>query len=327
MAETSVEANAVHPKEEMRSHSGAAASATRLWANDKTFRWFALIGVAGADVFWMSVSHYSVTGWRSPLLMLAGLAGLMLLAALGRLPRYSDVSQAPLAQNAIQTLRLCLLLALFGMAASVLQYLLITLKIPVVDARLEAADLWLGFDWKRCYLWVHRMPAVNGVLELAYASLFAQLLAVQAILGLRGKLAHLHEFLTSVVLSSLLLLIVSAFFPAHSAFIYYWMGTEEQLQSVAHFDLLREGLMQAINLDNLQGLISIPSYHTALAVILTYAMRSNRPLLIAFGVLNALMVLSTPTAGGHYLVDTLAGLLLAWCSIAIVRRYLPAQGV
>jgi membrane-associated phospholipid phosphatase len=31
------------------------------------------------------------------------------------------------------------------------------------------------------------------------------------------------------------------------------------------------------------------------------------------------MILSTPTVGGHYLVDAIAGCLIAWLSIALVR--------
>jgi membrane-associated phospholipid phosphatase len=41
-------------------------------------------------------------------------------------------------------------------------------------------------------------------------------------------------------------------------------------------------------------------------------------ILLPFGiVLNMTMILATPTQGGHYLVDVLAGLILAFLSIKI----------
>jgi len=58
-----------------------------------------------------------------------------------------------------------------------------------------------------------------------------------------------------------------------------------------------------------QGLVSLPSFHTALGVLFCLALRHSRlgwPCLL----LNLLMITSTPVMGGHDLVDLLAGALL-----------------
>ena len=91
------------------------------------------------------------------------------------------------------------------------------------------------------------------------------------------------------------------------------------IASLSHFEALRDGRLRDIPLREMQGLISIPSLHTVLAVLLVHAMRGT-VLLPAFVVLDAAMIVSTPIDGGHYLVDVLAGALLAGGLIALERR-------
>ena len=57
----------------------------------------------------------------------------------------------------------------------------------------------------------------------------------------------------------------------------------------------------------MEGIIEMPSYHMVLAVLLTYAFRV--PGWSDWGIagLNALMLLSIPPVGGHYLGDMIVG--------------------
>ena len=60
-----------------------------------------------------------------------------------------------------------------------------------------------------------------------------------------------------------------------------------------------------------------------LLFVFPFAVRRVRWALTIMVPLNALMLLSTPTVGGHYLADTVAGVLLALISIALttaIRR-------
>ena len=69
----------------------------------------------------------------------------------------------------------------------------------------------------------------------------------------------------------------------------------------------------------MEGIVTMPSYHTVMAVLLTYAFR--RTGLVGYGIatLNLVMLLSIPPIGGHYLVDVLAGGALALGAIAVQR--------
>ena len=75
----------------------------------------------------------------------------------------------------------------------------------------------------------------------------------------------------------------------------------------------------------MEGIVTMPSYHTVMAVLFTYAFR--RTGLIGYGIatLNLVMLLSIPPIGGHYLVDMLAGGALALGAIAVQRA--PRHGV
>jgi membrane-associated phospholipid phosphatase len=52
-----------------------------------------------------------------------------------------------------------------------------------------------------------------------------------------------------------------------------------------------------------------------MAVLFTYSLRRLRLLFYIAVPLNVLMILSTPTQGGHYLADVIAGLLLSALTI------------
>ena len=75
----------------------------------------------------------------------------------------------------------------------------------------------------------------------------------------------------------------------------------------------------AILMTQVNGLITFPSFHAALGLILIYVTRGIRVLFpISLG-LNVLMIAATPTVGGHYFVDVLAGLAVVPLAIMLVR--------
>ena len=88
---------------------------------------------------------------------------------------------------------------------------------------------------------------------------------------------------------------------------------------------LRAGGPWHFELSAMQGIVTMPSYHTVMAVLFTYAFR--RTGLVGYGIatLNLVMLLSIPPIGGHYLVDMLAGGALALGAIAVQRA--PRHGV
>ena len=66
----------------------------------------------------------------------------------------------------------------------------------------------------------------------------------------------------------------------------------------------------ALDLGNLPGLVTFPSFHTAAGIVLTWAFWRTRafPVVAAYA---ATMIAATPVFGGHYFVDLLAGACVA----------------
>ena len=73
-----------------------------------------------------------------------------------------------------------------------------------------------------------------------------------------------------------------------------------------------------------QGLISFPSFHTTVALLLTAGLRRERWLFPIACIVNGTMVISTISMGGHYLIDVLAGIIIAALASHLASRWLSS---
>jgi membrane-associated phospholipid phosphatase len=90
------------------------------------------------------------------------------------------------------------------------------------------------------------------------------------------------------------------------------------------FTGLRDGSIRALVALGAEGVITFPSLHAALAVIMIAALWPIRVLRWIVLVINVTMLVATPIDGAHYLIDVIAGLAIAAVSLlaawATVRR-------
>lgn len=69
------------------------------------------------------------------------------------------------------------------------------------------------------------------------------------------------------------------------------------------------------------GIAGFPSMHIAQTLILLIAVHVAVPRLFLPALLyEILVIISTLTFGWHYLIDDIAGILIAWCSYKIATR-------
>lgn len=104
--------------------------------------------------------------------------------------------------------------------------------------------------------------------------------------------------------------------PAIGAFAHY----QADLARADHLTTLlalRDG--SVTHFTQTKGIVTLPSYHTTQAILLMYVHRAQPRVLPSVVLLNLLMLLSTPTFGGHYLVDMIAGAGVAVVAILAVR--------
>lgn len=269
-------------------------------------RWLVIFLIAVLDG--LGLAHF---GLRLSLVGFASGAGALLVfgAIAGIYTRWRpDERIVELAHAAAQ------LIALFA-ATGTLSYVVTAADLPLANAAVVAADRLLGFDWLGWLGFVQRHPALVFVLQLAYPTALVQMVLIACYLSLGGQLERSRELIWTIMLSLLVIVPLSGLLPVESAWLHYGVEGSFDAGSVADFDRLRAGQLHDLDLRKLQGIISFPSFHTALGVLFTYVVRQRRRVLVPIALLNAVMLLSVPTEGGHYLVDVIAGAAVAVAAI------------
>jgi membrane-associated phospholipid phosphatase len=293
--------------------------ARRRGASD-TASWVMLAGLALACVVACQGFGFRIAPWRA----LAPLIGLGVLATALAIGRVRD--QPRLAAGSTAFLQM----TLFTLLGVALSYGLAARAPDLWDPALAAADAALGFDWPAFYRIADRHPAAIWIGGIAYHSLIPQMIVCIVALSATERLVALRRAVAAAILGGILTIAVSGVMPAMGnvfdpdRFRHLW-------PSVAWADRLliadlRGGAARIIDLEHMTGIVSFPSYHATLAVILAWGLRDVPRLRIVAPVWAGVTILATPLFGGHYAVDVFAGLALAGLVVALAP-YLAASRI
>lgn len=210
------------------------------------------------------------------------------------------------------------------MGGALLSYVVAALSSGYVDPLLARWDEALGFDWVAAYQFTAAHPAVQLAGRWAYATIFLSPLLVIAGLSAAGQADHCRRFVVTYALALALTVLLFAWFPARGPLTYYGVEvayhTATGAKHVATIDALRAGELFGLELGALEGLVSAPSFHAASALLFAWAAWPLPRIRWIVAALNAAMLCATPVEGNHYLVDLIAGILLAWVTIRLTRR-------
>lgn len=279
--------------------------------------WLILGLLAALDLLWMAAAGLRLTiaqPW--PLLLRVGLMTGCLLLGYVRGGRRWWGRLGACGQTCLQFLALTT-------TSGVLSYLVVTWQFPLIDPLLMHADTALGLDYPAWFAWVQAHPGLDRLLGQAYATTWAQLVVCLLVLSLGGAQARVRELFWAMTLSLLVIIPLSGLSPAQSAWVTYGL-TARVAPAALHwymaFVALRAGTLEALDPSVIEGLITFPSFHTAMGLLLTVALRDYRLVWPLAACLNILMILSVPTHGGHYGVDVLAGALVAVGALWGARR-------
>lgn len=201
-------------------------------------------------------------------------------------------------------------------ATCVLSYLCLASSGAIIDARLMAMDHALGFDWITGYRWVSAHPLLKSVLGFAYGSLFYQGLYFGVLLALMNKRDELREMFWLVLLSGLMACAGSYFLPAFGPSKLYDIGTHDGFMPT--MIQLVDGHNLTFALSKMTGVVSFPSFHTAMALSYAWAFRRMGVIGWAFAAFNLVVLASVPWFGGHYLVDMIGGALTMLTALGLV---------
>src|SRR5262249_20550102 len=203
----------------------------------------------------------------------------------------------------------------FAAVAAPLSYLAASTPLPLQDELFDTIDRALWLDWKAMFAVMQRSPELFVFMRIIYLSLTVQMTAVVLLLGLNGRLSWLRVYMLAFIFAAILTIALSALFPAEGVWLHYGLKAEPAAMPVSHtswpvFLGLRDGSYRLLMAVGSEGIITFPSLHAALAVVLIAAFW---PIPIArwlSAAVNSLMLAATPIDGSHYLVDVLAGLII-----------------
>jgi hypothetical protein len=214
-------------------------------------------------------------------------------------------------------------LALVGVGTIILasaQYAAVALNRPLVDPWLAAADARLGIHVPSLVAWTQARPWAAGILRFAYLTLVPQMILLIAAIWWRRDRQALWQYVVTYHICAFVTVLSSAFWPSASPFTHYGFTVLlDFTRFIDHFHGLREGTMTVVPFGNIEGLISMPSFHVIGGLLLTSAARKTR-LFVPIAILNTLLIIATVMIGVHYAVDALAGIILWAASVLIYRR-------
>jgi membrane-associated phospholipid phosphatase len=193
------------------------------------------------------------------------------------------------------------------------------------DHSLLAVDRILGLDPISFIAFCDRSAFMCRILQLAYMSMGAQLIVLMALFVIGRD----HRGADAFVVSLVVLIIVGSAIAAAVPAIGFTGIVDVSFQNTAveggrtpqpTILAVRSGALREIDLSALNGLITFPSGHAAVAVLAILAARRVRCAFWPFASLNGLMLVSTITHGGHYFCDLLVGGALAMASWPIATK-------
>ena len=211
-----------------------------------------------------------------------------------------------------------------------MQYGALALGRPFVDPWLDSADRWLGIDVAQLTAWTAQFPWLVSMLNVSYNSLALQLFVPLVVLPLAGDRRALWEYLWHLHVSLIGALICLALWPTVYVFTYRHFDPLAAREMVEHcmtqLWALRAGRFHVVTMQDMQGLISFPSFHTAAALAVTWALRrQSRWIWIPIALVNVGLVSATVLLGLHYATDLIGTAALLGASLVMYRRWCEPQ--
>ncbi len=223
-------------------------------------------------------------------------------------------------------------LAIILTLGMLLSYPLAAAAFPYRDAELHAVDLWLGLDWRAYLHFLNEHPLVGLVSKIAYVSMRPQFLLVIGALIVTSRFARLQQYIVATAFALIITLLIFTFTPAVASYAflhipqsaYANLTPSVPFEHIRHLEAMRTGANFLISENNLEGLITFPSFHTVCGLLFIWALFPLRRLRWWVVGLNALMILSTPIEGAHYFIDLIGGGVVATLSVYAAKLTMPA---
>lgn len=198
---------------------------------------------------------------------------------------------------------------------------------PLMDAHLAYFDSAIGFDWKAYLAWFDRHPFASDVVLFGYESIAWQAVILVPALALSLQCRRVYVLVLAKIFALTATCVIALIFPVHGAYEFFGANPSDHANialfytngSTAPIQALRSALLDGkVGADG--GLISFPSFHSVLAVLYGWAAWHIPFVRWPSLLLNLLLLLATPIHGSHFLIDVIAGVLVAILAIVIASQ-------
>lgn len=212
---------------------------------------------------------------------------------------------------------------LFTVAGLIIQGPLMALPFPFTDALLSRMDRALGFDW-----WAFAQLFSNrwlwGAMFVAYASIIPQTFLLLLLLSSTNRHNRAWQFVTASSLALSATMVIMPFFPADGSLALCSLKHSPWLaKGVCDYGpiihQLKDGQIKVLAGNALIGMVSMPSFHTALALQFMWGFWAFRWLRWPMVVFNILLICGTVALASHYFVDLLGGAMIGLLAIRITK--------
>ena len=210
-------------------------------------------------------------------------------------------------------------LILFMPSAAICSYAVVIGDRPLWDERLAAFDVALGLDWMAYFRFVVSTPVLHWAMKTTYGStLPAVIVAGMILIGTR-RYEEMRIFLLAMMGTALICALLPGFMPALNTYMHFGLSPADHpgislpatTNHIPHLLALRAHQLPVLDLSKAEGIVTFPSFHAALGVLILLALwRVPR---VRWGALlfSAIMIAGTPVEGSHYFADILGGALIA----------------
>lgn len=290
-------------------------------ARSMRFAWVLILSLLALDLAWLPFTQVTIVPFSLALPLGAG-------AALFGVARYYErLRNEPKFADALDCISQ---IVTFSAAGALFSYLVVTPGFPMQDALFHALDMALGLDWLAYLRWLDHHAWLSPWLSLSYQSFLFQVIIVIAVLSFSGRGLAARTMILSMMIAAVVIIAISGLLPARSTFAFLNLSPADypNLRPAAAFIHLRDlmalhgGEALHVDLRQAHGIITFPSYHAALGLLLLIGGWHHVWLRWPTFLVNLAMIVATPVDGGHYFVDVIAGLVIAALSYLASYRFL-----
>lgn len=204
-------------------------------------------------------------------------------------------------------------------------YIFVSSGYPLADEWLLDVDRTLGFDWLAFVKAVDSNALLARLLFSAYVSFGYQLMILPLLLIMFDEPERAYGMIICFALACSISGFVSIWTPALSAYSVLAVDPTQLRNINPHFgyafleqfNAVRSGMPFVVRANEVEGILTFPSCHVAVACICAWAAWTNRVLRYPVAILNFAMAISAISHGSHYLADVIAGTGVAGISIAL----------